>query len=514
MIEKGVPSPNNRDLVVPVRVFPPDRLAAAMALIGSVLIGYVIAAPGPWAKLAFLTLGSALAFLIPAHWLAIGAISLYQGYPLDILDIPLLSGSELNFRLSDLILLLLLVRTAAKWSLRSQKSEKERADFRILGLLAVFLLWSFMTSLVFAGRSSTGLLEYMTSLGKMTLPLSLTVYLALGMTRPHEFELILRWVVGWGLIQTAAGFVRWLPLAVMNVDWIPLEAPVRDWLAIPSHPLVGGLPTLTGFFGDPAKLGYWLIVALWAKVYFVRRKNKPATVWDRLQLTILVLGAVATTRRGPLSAMVASAAIYLIATKGYMAYTSHKIFRRGALILVIGAVTLLAGFIFSPFRPTSDMFRITNDINYGFTGRLRQSIVLWQNFLEAPLSGVGWMGNSLAGKTFWAAPNYMVILADLGLPGLILLLGLIVVSLYKSWSTMKQSGPGSVSHENTQFAFVSLVGLYAAMISDVILIGGQPALFLLAICLGVVARLESDELPATEVDLYWRKSIPRSEMAH
>lgn len=474
----------------------PQSLLVVAGLAGSVFTGWAVASRGILATLVFLGLGSAALMLLPIQWLVIAVISLYQGFPLNLLDISLFSGARIVVHLSDLILLLILFRMLPRWLLRSQPGEEASVgyDSGVLGFLAAFLGWAFVTSVMLRAGSYDFFVNTMASLGKVVLPLLLAFYIASMKTSYDRVEYVLKWVIAWGIVQIAAGLVRWLPLAITSVDPIVAETSVRDWLAIPSHPLFGGLPTLTGLFGDPARLGYWLIVVLWAKLYFIRRK-KAATIWDQAQLVFVVLGIVATTRRGPLSALVVSVIVYLLVTKERQLSPSHKVFRGGAFLILATAIILVIGSIVPWIRPVSDIFRITNDFNYGFAGRLRQSIALWQNFLNAPLSGAGWMGNSLAGNTFWAAPNYMFVLADLGLPGLVLLFSLVVITLYRSWYKMRVSSAGTVTYEMGLFTFVSLAGLYAAMMSDVILIGGQPTLLLLAICLGIVARREHDVPP-------------------
>jgi O-antigen ligase len=196
---------------------------------------------------------------------------------------------------------------------------------------------------------------------------------------------------------------------------------------------------------------------------------------------------IATSRRGALIALVVSVLAYILATRQDLP-SLRRVFRLPSLLIVTGAIFILAGSVIDPLRPLSDAFRITSDPGYGLGGRLDQSLVLWRDFLENPVSGLGWMGNSLSGKTFWAASNYIFILADLGLIGFSLLLMLMASTLHQCWRNMKCLPKGSAVRGTNLFAFVSFVGIYAAMVSDIILVGGQPTLLLLGICLGVTAR--------------------------
>jgi hypothetical protein len=457
----------------------------------SAILGYAISSGGVWSRLLFFALGVSVLLAVPVNWLVFGAIALYQGFPLNMLDIALLTGSDINFRLSDLLLLLILARSIAAWfSASSQTTKNAQPNLRILAILVTFLLWAFCTSLIFGVEGHIYLLEYMTSLGKVVLALSLAFYTVFPAKMPDQVEMVLKWVVWWGIIQCLAGLVRWLPLILTGMDWVPAQLLTSDtlfWLAIPSHPVAGGLATMTGLFSDPAKLGYWLLVSLWAKIYFVRRKGGKATARDLVQSGLLLLGLIATSRRGTLIALVISVLAYLVATRQDMP-SLRSVFRFPSLVVVAGALVLVAGAIIDPLRPLSDAFRITDDINYGLRGRLEQSLALWSDFLGNPIFGVGWMGTSLAGKTFWAVSNYPLILADLGLIGFSLLLMLVASTLYRCWRNIKCHPKGSGIGEMYLFVFVSLISIYAAMISDIILIGGQPALLLLGICLGIAAK--------------------------
>lgn len=460
-------------------------------LMMSAILGYAISSGGLWSRPLFFALGVSVLLAVPVKWLVFGAIALYQGFPLDVLDIALLTGSEINFRLSDLLLLLVLWRSIAAWfSASSQTTENTRPDLRILAILAVFLLWTFFTSLIFGVEGNIYWLEYMASLGKVVLALSLAFYIVFVAKMPDQVDTVLKWVVWWGIIQCLAGLSRWLPLILTDMDWVPAQLLTSDtlfWLAIPSHPVAGGPATMTGLFSDPAKLGYWLVVSLWAKVYFVRRKGGKVTTSDLIQLGLLLLGLIATSRRGTLIALMVSVFAYLIATRQDIP-SLRSVFRLPSLLVVAGALVLVASAIIDPLRPLGDAFRITNDINYGLRGRLDQSLSLWSDFLKSPIFGVGWMGNSLAGKTFWAVSNYPVILADLGLIGFSLLLTLMASTLYRCWRNIECPPKGSGIREIYLFTFISLISIYAAMLSDIILIGGQPALLLLSICLGIAAR--------------------------
>ena len=334
-----------------------------------------------------------------------------------MLDITLFPETDINFRVTDLFLLLVFARSITNWfAMPSPMRQKIQPNLGVLALLSIFLAWAFLTSLVFALEGYTNLLAHSTSLGKVALMLSPTLYLVVVAKRYYEVDLILKWVVWFGIIQCLTGLFRWLPLILTGMDWVPEQLFASDltsWLATPSHPIVGGLATMTGLFGDPAKLGYWLVVALWAKVYFIRRKGGKATKGDLMQLGLLLLGLIATSRRGALIALVVSVTAYML-TRRQELPSLRRVFRFPALLVVAGAIFILAGSIIDPFRPLSDAFRITSDPGYGFAGRVDQSLALWQDFIENPVSGVGWMGNSLAGKTFWAASNYIFLLADLG----------------------------------------------------------------------------------------------------
>ncbi len=480
-----------------IKYFRNAIILLLLFLVVAIISGVTISIGGLWSRLLFISLGVSASLFIPVNWLVFGAMALYQGFPLEVLDGTLLPETDINFRLSDLLLLLIFVRSITDWlSLPTLISRKIRPHLGILILLFVFLLWAFLSSFIFALEGYTNLVAHMTSLGKVMLALSPALYLVFLARRHYEVDLILKWMLWWGIIQCVAGLCRWLPLTLMGMDWVPTQIFTYDttfWLAIPSHPIMGGLATITGFFGDPAKLGYWLVVALWAKVYFLRRKGGKATRGDSVQLGLLLLGLIATSRRGALIALTASVLAYLVVTRNDVR-SLKRVFRITSLAIVAGILVLLLGIIFDPFRPLSEAFRITSDPNYGFGGRLDQSFILWRDFLEKPISGFGWMGNSLAGKTFWAASNYIFILADLGIIGFSLLLMLIASTLYQCRRNMRCFPRGSASREIYVFTFISFISIYAAMLSDIILIGGQPTLLLFGICFGITSRRTVSEV--------------------
>jgi len=81
---------------------------------------------------------------------------------------------------------------------------------------------------------------------------------------------------------------------------------------------------------------------------------------------------------------------------------------------------------------------------------------------------------------------------------------LMVSTLRQCWRNMKCFSKGNAYSEIYRFAFVSFISIYAAMLSDIILIGGQPTLLLFGICLGIMARpaaLQEKEVGSGKADM-------------
>ena len=379
---------------------------------------------------------------------------------------PIITIGHIDIKSYDILYILFIVRIVIQMCLHEPLGRLPNSHSVVI--LSLFIVWSGISTFIARyGISHQIWLLQIVSFARFVEFISFAFIVPLVITKPAQLRKIFYAIIIIALIQIVSSSVHRILISFFNIDW-----KAKHLLSLND----GNFFRLTGTFCDPATFGDFLVFAFLLALVI----QEPSSKLIKILFWVAPFGIILTRTRTTIIGLLLSLIVLFTQQYGMQ----HQKFRTASAI----GVGLIVAFITIGFMGIEsiwiELFRLrVDDSILGRTTLMEHDLDV---FLSNPLLGVGWTGSrSYLPQLNWADSLYTRLLADLGIFGIVLLLGFFATLLKDSFRLVIQAKT-LIGADTAKWVHLSTVAFLGMSVGDITFYAGSSLTFIFFFIVGIL----------------------------